>query len=97
MAVVIVSREDTNLSGREVDEFYRKIEDLSNRVSTLASTIAVMSERIRATEETIEKVEKETSGLNRLANRGMGIMIALALIGGAFGGFWERLIRLVGH
>lgn len=84
-------------SGSFEDALSRRIDGLAERVATLAENIAAFNVRLQHLEDAVEQVEKETSGLNKLANRGMGLFLALTLLGGALGGFWDRLSRLWGH
>lgn len=85
---------DDAIGRLEAQEIYRRIEALAVKIETLGVNIAVLTERQKRMEETVEKVEKECAGLNKLANRGMGILLALTLLGGALGGFWDRIVKL---
>ena len=98
VAVVVVRQSDDDAFSRiEAQEVYRRLEAMSSRIGSVAENMAVMAERNRSIESKLDDLEKETFGLSRLANRGMGVMLALALIGGALGGFWDKLLKLWSH
>ena len=78
----------------EIQEFNRRLEAIAERISTLSTRIEVLSDRQTQTIKDIEKLDTEMAQLSKLANRGMGIVLALTLLGGVIGGFWEKVSKI---
>lgn len=79
----------------EAGEVYRRMEALASRVGDLSSEVAVLNERNRAMVEELSDIKKETAGLAKIANKGMGVLFVLSLIGGSAGLFWEKLSKYI--
>ncbi len=90
-----------HLTRLDLQDITRSVEALATRVGTLATEIAVLSEKQKQHDDKLdgcvaklEKLEKETIALNKIANRALGLIFGLTLIGGAIGTFWEKVAKL---